>query len=51
MYQQSNPWITKVKGKAQHQISLLKKGIKTPCKSSSKNNAVLEGKFCCSLKH
>ena len=49
MDQQANPWITKVKGKSQHQISLIKNGIKTPCKTSTENNAVPQGKLCCSL--
>ena len=51
MDQQANPWITQVKVKAQHQKSIIKKGIKTPCKTSTENNAVPEGKLCCSLKH
>ena len=51
MDHQANPWITKVKGKAQHQRSLLKKWVKTPCNSLLENNAVLEGKLRCSLKH
>ena len=50
MDHQANPYITKVKSKSQHQRSLLKKGIKTPCKFFSENNAVLEGKLRCSLK-
>ena len=51
MDQQANPWITKVKGKAHHQRSLIKNGIKTPCKTSTKNNAVPQEKLCCSLNN
>ena len=39
MDQQANPWITKGRGKAQHQRSLIKNGVKTPCKTSIENNA------------
>ena len=51
MDQQANPWITKVKGKAQHQRSLIKNGVKTPCKTSTENNAVPQGKLCYSLNN
>ena len=49
MDKQANPWITKVKGKAQHQRSLIKNGVKTPCKPSTENNAIPQGKICCIL--
>ena len=49
MDQQANPWITKVKGKAQHQIFLIKNGVKTTSKVSTENNAVPPRKLCCSL--
>ena len=49
MDQQANPWITKVKGKAQHERSLIKNRVKTPCKTSTENNAVPQGKLRCSL--
>ena len=51
MDQQANPWITKVKGKAQHQRSLIKNGIKTPYKTSTENNAETQGKLRCSLNN
>ena len=49
MDQQSHPWITKVEGKAQHQRSLIKTVIKTPCRKSYQNNAVPQWKHHCSL--
>ena len=51
MDQQANPWITKVRGKAQHQRYLIKNGIKTPCKTSAENNAVPQGNMRCSLNN
>ena len=51
MDQQADPWITKVRGKSQHQISLIKNGVKTPYKPSVENNAVPQGKLHCSLNN